>query len=284
MTVKHWTRATLLAVACAGGAMALSASAQSNPQPQGQPQAEPQQPSGGDRIRVRDGDGRDLRAPGQGPGFGSDRGPGGPGPGGGPPMLEPRPAPIETPTAEEWERCEAFSKEYGPKRWAILQTLDEDRQQYIRGMIFWRYRNLERLKNTDPDMYQIHLKRFGIEDEIFGIRFPIRQEQRYPTQEEMSRMKEKAAAWVDVGLEERELRIQRLRDMLKREEDYLSSEKNGREAAIAERMAVIEQGRGMGIGRRREGEGGAFSPMPPPIPRPESQPQQQPSTQPAPNG
>ena len=276
MTVKPWKRAILLAVTCAASAAPLAAVAQSTAQPQTE-----QQPAGGERIRVRDGEGRDLRTPGQGPGFGGDRGPGpgGPGPGGGPPMMEPRPAPVDVPTAEEWERCEAFSKEYGPKRWAILQTLDEERQQYIRGMIFWRYRNLERLKNTDPDMYQIHLKRFGIEDEIFGIRFPIRQEQRYPTQEEMSRMKEKAAAWVDVGLEERELRIQRLRDMLKREEDYLSSEKNGREAAIAERMAVIEQGRGMGIGRRRDGEGGgAFTPMAPPPRRPQSQ--QQPSTQP----
>ena len=279
MSVKPLKRAVLFAVACVASAVPLAASAQTTAEPQAEQQQQ-QQPSSGDRIRVRDGDGRDLRTPGQGPGFGGERGPGpgGPGPGGGPPMMEPRPAPIDVPTAEEWERCDAFSKEYGPKRWAILQTLDEERQQYIRGMIFWRYRNLERLKNTDPDMYQIHLKRFGIEDEIFGIRFPIRQEQRYPTQEEMSRMKEKAAAWVDVGLEERELRIQRLRDMLKREEDYLNSEKNGREAAIAERMAVIEQGRGMGIGRRREGEGGAFAPMVPPPSRP--QPQQQPSTQP----
>ncbi len=267
-----WMRSIVLALACAAP---LTAAAQSAEQPQAQPE---QQQSQNDRIRVRDGGGRDLRQPGQGPGTGSVPTPGGePGPA---PMFEQRPSPVDAPTAEEWERCEAFSKEFGPQRWAILQTLDEERQLYIRGMVFWRYRNLERLKNSDPDMYQVHLKRFGIEDDIFGIRFPIRQEQRYPTQEEMSRLKEKATALVDVGLEERELRIQRLRDMLKREEDYLTSEKNGREAAIAERLAVIEQGRGMGLSRRREGEGGFAPPVPPARP----QLQAQPSTQPSPTG
>ena len=275
MTAKPLARSFVLALACAAAAP-VTAMAQAQ-----QPQSDQQQRSGGERIRVRDGDGHDLRQPGQGPGPGGDRGSygsGGPGQG---PMSEQRPGPFDAPTAEEWDKCEAFSKEYGPKRWAILQTLDEDRQQYIRGMIFWRYRNLERLKNSDPDMYQIHLKRFGIEDEIFGIRFPISQELRAATAEELSRLKEKAAAWVDAGLEERELRIQRLRDMLKREEDYLSSEKNSREAAIAERLAMIEQGRGMGIRRRRDGEGGVFPPpLPPPAPRSDTQPA--PSTQPAP--
>jgi hypothetical protein len=272
-----WKRWTVLALVCGAPLTALAQA------PQAQPEQQQRSP---DRIRVRDGDGRDLREPGgPGPGLGMPGPSGGPGggggAGGGPGMMDPRPGPFEAPTAEEWDRCEAFSKEYGPKRWAILQTLDEERQQYIRGMVFWRFRNLERLKNSDPDMYQIHLKRFGIDDEIFGIRFPIRQELRAPTQEEMSKLKDKATAWIDVGLEERELRVQRLREMLKREEDYLASEKNGRDAAIAERLAFIEQGRGMGLGmRRREGEGGGFAPVLPPPQRPQSQ-QQQPATQPS---
>ena len=271
----RWKRWTVLALVCGGAPFAALAQAQ-HAQHEQQPH---------DRIRVRDGDGRDLHQPGgPGPGMGGMPGSGGGGPGSGG-LIDPRPLPFEAPTAEEWDRCEAFSKEYGPKRWAILQSLDEDRQQYIRGMVFWRFRNLERLKNSDPEMYQIHLKRFTIDDEIFGIRFPIRQELRAPTQEEMSRLKEKATALIDVGLEERELRVQRLRDMLKREEDYLTAEKNGREAAIAERLALIEQGRVQGLGmRRREGEGGAFGPLRP-SERPQSQqdPQgeQQPATQPS---
>ena len=229
---------------------------------QGQQATQPPRP----RVQVHDGDGREMRPPREYGGGGG--GPGGPGGPPGPPMAgmagPERPAPIDAPTAEEWDRSEAFLKEHAPKRWAILQNLDEEGQQRVRGFVFWRFRTLERMKNNDPDMYQLHLKRFGIEDEIFGIRFPIRQEGRFATEEEMSKMRERVAALVDVSLEEREIRVQRLREMLKREEDYLAAERGSRDAAIQERVSLIEQGRSMGMGRGFGGPGGGYAPAGPP--------------------
>ncbi len=188
---------------------------------------------------------------------------------------------MDFPSREDVEKFEAFMRENSPKRWTIIRSItDADRQQRMRGMLYNRFRMLERLRNADHDMYQVNLRRIGVEDEIFGISYPaVRIEGRSLTPEESSQLREKVAALVDLTLEEREVRVQRLREMLKREEELLTTEKAQREAAIAERLALIEHGRVMsgggtlgGLNPRRGGDrfggrrgpGGAGDPSPQP--------------------
>lgn len=182
---------------------------------------------------------------------------------------------MDFPSREEWEKFVAFMKENSPKRWSVVEnSSNPDGQMRMRGMLYQRFRVLERLRNADQDMYEVNLRRIGVEDEIFDISYSaLLTEGRPLTPQELSKLREQVTALVDITIEEREVRVQRLRDMLKREEGLLTVEKGQREAAIAERMALIEQGDIMrgggmrgGLRPRRDGDrfpgAGGLAPRP----------------------
>lgn len=154
-------------------------------------------------------------------------------------------APMDSPDREDWERFQAFMKEHSPRRWAVVENHpDPSRQQMTRFSMFNRFRTLERLRNADHDMYQVNLRRFAVEDEIFALGLPaFGPAGRTLTEEEMSKLREKVSELVDIGLEERELRVQRLHEMLKREQELYAAEKAQREEIIADRVMRIERGR-----------------------------------------
>jgi hypothetical protein len=152
-----------------------------------------------------------------------------------------RPAPPQG-DLEEWERAMTFMKEHSPKRWALLPELPEYFQQGVRERMFGRYRQLERWRNADKEMYDIGMRRLALEDELWTTRMSIRIKGQTLTSDEVAKLREKVAAFVDLALEERELRIQRLRDILKREETFLAGEKGQRDAMVSENTAMLERG------------------------------------------
>jgi hypothetical protein len=269
---RNLIRSLVLSLACGSLALISSSSALAQQpttapsatdarQPQvqeSQPGAQPSaQPGEGDRSprrfgRYGRGEGR-FGGPGeQGamPGMPSDANPP-------PPDQEERraPGPFE-PGNEEWDKAMAFMKEHSPKRTALMADLPEDFQQRIREQMFMRYRNMERLRAADKEMYDITLRRVGLEDELQALRMEVRFRGRQLTQDEMSRVREKVASLIDLNLEERELRVQRLRDILKREEEILAREKGQRESVLSENVSMIESGQRAGV--LSGGFGGGF--------------------------
>jgi len=178
-----------------------------------------------------------------------------------PPEQEERraPGPFENGN-EEWDKAMAFMKEHSPKRTALMGELPEEFQQRIREQMFMRYRNMERLRAGDKEMYDIGIRRVELEDELQSLRMEVRFRGRQLTQEEMSRVREKVGALVDLNLEERELRVQRLRDILKREEEVLTREKGQRESVVSENVSMIETGQRAGV--LSGGFGGGFGGAP----------------------
>lgn len=156
--------------------------------------------------------------------------------------------PFEPPTAEEWEKAMAFIKEHAPKRWALHLQQPESAQQPVREWMFIRFRQLERVRNSDRDIYEIQLRRFALEDEIYSIVSPLfaLSGPRSLNPEEVSELREKVAAQVDTVIEERELRLQRLRELLMREEQQLAADKAQRENIVEQRVGFLETGRGIG--------------------------------------
>jgi hypothetical protein len=279
---RNVIRSLVLSLACGSLAVAGSALAQTT-QPSGDakqekqqqqaqtaaPQDQPQPPRGERRFgegRMR-GEGRgDFRGDGRGGYDNAPRGggadgaapgaPGEPNAGPGPDQNEGRPGPFGANSAEEWDKAMAFMKEHSPKRFAMLAELPEDFQQNIKDRMFMRFRTMERLRNTDKDMYDIALRRVGLEDELWTTRWNVRFKGQTLTPEDLSKLREKVAALVDVNLEERELRVQRLRDILKREEEFLTRDKAQREPTISDNVTIIERGERGGIISGMGGGGG----------------------------
>ncbi len=152
-----------------------------------------------------------------------------------------RPVPPQG-DAQDWEQAMNFMKEHSPKRWALLPEMSDGLRQAIQERMFMRYRQLERWKSLDKEMHEIGMRRLAVEDELWTARWTVRYSNKPLSLEELSKVREKVAAYVDLGLEERELRIQRLRDVLRREEAFLAAEKAQRDPTVAENTGVIERG------------------------------------------
>lgn len=251
----NWTRSIVLAAVCAAPLALVAQTAPEQPDATAPaageinvpaPEAEPVMPEANDPAaypqdeearreawRRRGGDDGERERWGRG---GDDSGDG---------MRDGFRPPMDMPNREDWERFEAFMKQNSPRRWAVVENHpDPGRQQMTRAIMFNRFRMLERLRHADHDMYQVNLRRFAVEDEIFALGLPaFGPAGRTLTEEESSKLREKVSELVDIGLEERELRVERLREMLKREEDLYAAEKAQREEIIADRMGRIERGR-----------------------------------------
>src|SRR5205823_4356852 len=75
--------------------------------------------------------------------------------------------PDEPISDEKWKQIEELMKKYSPQRWERLQEVPEDRRDDIRRAMARRYDLLERLKEQEPAVYDLRLKRLAIEDQIF---------------------------------------------------------------------------------------------------------------------
>jgi len=144
------------------------------------------------------------------------------------------------PTQEEWDAAIEFMKQNSPRRWEAMQKLSKERQEPLKDAIFRRYRLLEMLRMNDSEVYDLHLKRVALEDEIFGLTRDLRN----ATTEESKvrdKLKDKIASLVDLGMDERKLRIARWQRQLASEQEQLSREQSARNDTIRKRLRAAER-------------------------------------------
>src|SRR5437763_460721 len=78
---------------------------------------------------------------------------------------------------EEWQDIERFMTTRSPKRWAKFNEMpDDERKQRLGGFVVVRYRAMQELKQNDPAMFDIRLRRLPIEDEIFELGWQLNHE------------------------------------------------------------------------------------------------------------
>jgi hypothetical protein len=102
---------------------------------------------------------------------------------------------------------------------------------------------------------------------VFGIRWDILASGgvRRATDEDKARLRAGVAEMVKIQLQERALRLERLKNMAKVEEDQLSAIEANREQYIDQRYRDELEGRGLGLfdHPRRPGQGGPGGPNSP---------------------
>jgi hypothetical protein len=77
------------------------------------------------------------------------------------------------PTDEQWRDASKFLNQYSPKRMALLSQLPDPAKQRLKSIMYGRYLALMKMQESfkaDPQLYQIGLQRFTIEDNLFVIR------------------------------------------------------------------------------------------------------------------
>src|SRR5438046_2418472 len=75
---------------------------------------------------------------------------------------------------EEWADASKFMKEHSPKRWESYEKLPPEQQDRLQRAISMRWRTLQQLKDSEPEIYKMRVKRMELEDEIFTLTRDLR--------------------------------------------------------------------------------------------------------------
>jgi hypothetical protein len=65
---------------------------------------------------------------------------------------------------EEWADASKFMKEHSPKRWESYEKLPPEQQDRLQRAISIRWRTLQQLKDSEPEIYKMRIKRIELED------------------------------------------------------------------------------------------------------------------------
>jgi len=172
-----------------------------------------------------------------------DRGPGGGGygqgfgPGGGGSMR--RRGWIDP---AEWTQAEAFMKENSPRRWAAFEKIPGDNPHRLTVMraFYGRYRMLQGLRDEDPALYDLRMKRLKLEDNVFGLVWDLKHEDAPDVKQKIqTELKAQVVELVDVGIQERGRRIERLETALKDEKERFAKDQNNRDGLVKEQLDRI---------------------------------------------
>lgn len=144
---------------------------------------------------------------------------------------------------KELEDIADFMRQYAPARWAALESLPESGAARPGVMVYViaRWRHLQMVHEEDPELYDIKVQQMSAEDSIYGLLARTRS----PADREPLRktLRDKVARLVELGLKEREHRIERLRQTLKTEEDKLAQDRGRMNSMVDHRVdAFITDG------------------------------------------
>jgi len=134
-----------------------------------------------------------------------------------------------------------FFRDHAPNRFALFDQLDDGfpRRRVLRVMNN-RFRQIQRFRESDPDLYAMSVKQFELQDEAFGIlRSAGNSASGGGDPEAVARLREKVRTMVEVGLKEREKRVDRLERMLRDEKARLEADKADPDGLIARQMKQL---------------------------------------------
>jgi hypothetical protein len=142
---------------------------------------------------------------------------------------------------DRWAQLGAFMKQYSPKRWERMSDLSDEARNRIGHMIDRRLTQLDWLKEADPKVYDIRVKRMRIEDEIFGLGWQLTHDRPDHPEKLRAKLKSQVTALVHNKLDERRTRIHEMQARLDQERQSLKEDQASADDAVAAHMKAIEQ-------------------------------------------
>ncbi len=142
-------------------------------------------------------------------------------------------------TMQEADEARNFARDHAPIRYAFYDMLPEGPARFrVLRTFVQRYRLLQSLKEESPEIYAINLQRFEAEDNALGL---ARNARSATAPAEVaaakSKLQEKVALIVDLNLQERQKRIDKLETRLTEEKQHLLRDQGNVDELIAKEVA-----------------------------------------------
>ena len=143
---------------------------------------------------------------------------------------------------------EAFMKETFPVRYHFYEMMPEDRpaKKRIAQVMVQKYRQFRHMQETQPDAYEAMLKQEQLRDQAFGYA----RDARAGNAEAEDKLRMAVTAMVDLNLQERQARIEKLKKTLDEMMQQFSDDQAHREQKIDDQIDKLMNDAGGGRGRR----------------------------------
>ncbi len=181
----------------------------------------------------------------------------------------------DTITDDEWADVSQFMEENFQNRWAVYKNITSKpgREMLAREMkqrIVSRHRQLERIRQSNPGLYDVAIAQARADDEVWGaVKAWQELSESAPETERDAAQKElrqRVRGLLEKTLEDREARLANLRKMIQRENEQLDADRKQIDRLVNERVEQLTSDNpfrgpdGMGPAPdgmdRREGEPG----------------------------
>ena len=138
-------------------------------------------------------------------------------------------------TQADWEDIRPFMKNHSPNRLKFINELpDGPRKNNMITNMVRVSRNLDRM--DDADLSRIVTKRVELEDKVFGLAVQFRSADSVQVDGIKDQLKETISQLVDTNIDERKLRIERLKKTLDLEQQNLDRDDGQRDKVVADRL------------------------------------------------
>ena len=137
----------------------------------------------------------------------------------------------------EWSEVSSFMARYAP--WGtreVNQMPEGDWKDRIKGSLTQRYRALRLLETRDPESYEQRLAQLGIEDEALRLVSTLGTADEAQREAIREDLRTRASRLVELDLQERQRRVQRLEDELKKQKEALDRDTAGRDSLVDKRV------------------------------------------------
>jgi hypothetical protein len=145
---------------------------------------------------------------------------------------------VAMPNRQEWNDMILFLQKNAPNRARVIDENDAWSNYHVRAELLKHWRDYRFVAEHFPEVGDLRVKRFQVEDVIFGLELQARHD---PSVLESIRpqIRLQAAVLVHLSIEEHRLRIQKLQNLLKQEQERLSEEEGQEDAAVDRREQQI---------------------------------------------
>lgn len=143
---------------------------------------------------------------------------------------------LREPSQKEWAEASAFMWRYSPRRARAMDQLAEGSwKDKLRKVLFARYRGLRSLERRDPEAFRQRVEQLGLEDEIFGLVSDWAGSAEEERPKLKDRLKVLVSSLVDLDVQERKRRIDRLEAELREQKAALEKDTEQRDTLVEDR-------------------------------------------------
>lgn len=151
-------------------------------------------------------------------------------------------------SAEEWEMVSQFMQENFPNRWAVYQNVVSMPGREVLGRemkirIVSRHRHLERVRRDNESLYNVVLDQARAEDAVWGTVRAWRELTEGSSEAErastLEKLREEVRAMTLKTFDEREARLNSIRESLAREEKELAADRKRVDKLVEARVQTL---------------------------------------------